>query len=313
MTTLVAATSPPPTAQLNFRQMANELVSWNPDLDPTYAKRLINNSFRRILDHRRWYGCVLSGILSVPSIYTSGTATFTSGSPNVVGVNTAWTAAMVGLQIRVGFSTPTSTITAVTSATTLTMDQPWAPVTMTGVGYQIFTRFVSFGANVKLLLYVINQFQGYRCALHIPQAALNAWDAWRATVGFTHTVADYSPSPAGEPLYELYPIPITQQGFPFLAYTQPPDFVNDGDAPPLWIRSDVVVLGAMPDALLFRGKNSKYYDPTTAKFKQGQFEDALQKMARNDDNSAMRNLAWEFSKFPESQFGSTFRQSHDVD
>ncbi|SRR6266404_3217422 len=313
MPVTVAQSSAPATAQLNFRQMKNELLQWNPDLDPVQAGRMICNSFRRILDHRRWYGCVLHGTLPIANLYSTGTATFTAGSTDVVGVGTSWDATMVGRQIRVGFSTPTSTITAVNSATDLTIDLPWAPATMTGAGYQIFQRYVSFGPNIKMLLYVVNQFQGYRMSLHIPQAALNAWDAWRATVGFTHTVADYTPSASGEPLYELYPIPITQQGFPFLAYTQPPDFVNDADAPPLWIRSDVVVLGALPDALLHRGKNSRYYDPQTAKYKSAQYQEEIQKMGRMDDNSAMRNLLWDFAKFPESQFGSTFRQSHDVD
>lgn len=313
MTITVVQTSPPPTAQLNFRQMSNELLSWNPDLDPLVASRMINNAFRRILDRRRWYGCVLAGTLPVPAIYSTGTATFTAGSANVTGVGTAWDPTMVGRQIRVGFSTPTATIISVQSATQLTTDLSWTPQTMTNVGYQIFMRYASFGPNIKMLLYVINQFQGYRMKLHMPQAALNEWDAWRATVGFTHTIADYKPSPTGEPLYELYPIPITQQGFPFMAYTQPPDFVNDDDAPPLWIRSDVVVLGALPDALLHRGKNSKYYDPQTAKFKITQFDQEIQKMASMDDNSAMRNLIWEFRKYPESQFGSTFNQSHDTD
>lgn len=313
MTIAATQTSPPPTAQLNYRQMQSELLTWNPDLDPLVAGRMICNSFRRILDRRLWYGCVVNGILNVPSIYSAGTATFTSGSTAVTGVGTAWTQAMVGLQIRVGFSTPTYTITAVTDAGDLTLDLPWSPATMTTVGYQIFMRYASFGPNVKMLLYVINQFQGYRCRLHMPQAALNEWDAWRATVGFTHTIADYKPAPNGVPLYELYPIPITQQGFPYLAYTQPADFSNDTDAPPLWIRSDVVVLGALPDALLHRGKNSKYYDPNTAKYKQTQFNEEVQKMSQMDDNSAMRNLIWEFRKYPESQYGATYAQSHDTD
>ena len=312
MVTTVQQTSPPITAQLNYRQMTSELLQWNPDLDPLSAGRMINNSFRRILDFRRWYGCVLHGVLQVPTMYSAGTATFTAGSQTVTGVGTAWNVTMVGLQIRVGFSTPTYTITAVGSPTSLTIDLPWAPQTMTNAGYQIFMRYASFGPNIKQLLVVINQFQGYRMKLHIPQEALNRWDAWRATVGFTYAIADYTPSQDSQPMYELYPIPITQQGFPFLAYTQPPDFVNDGDAPPLWIRSDVVVLGALPDALLFRGKKSAYYDPATAKFKSAQFAEELQKMGRNDDNSAMRGLIWEYSRYPMSRFGSSFLQAHDV-
>jgi hypothetical protein len=34
-------------------------------------------------------------------------------------------------------------------------------------------------------------------------------------------------------------------------------------------------------------------------------------MGSMDDNSAMRNLIWEFEKTPMSQFGSQFDQSHD--
>lgn len=313
MPVIGSQTSPPVTAQLNFRQMASELLQWNPDLDPILAKRFINNAYRKVLDHRNWYGCFVRGILAVPSMYSVGTATFTNGSDTVTGVGTTWTAAMVGLQVRAGFSTPTATIVAVPNATTITMDQLWAPQTLAGIGYQIFSRYVSFGANVRRLLYVINQFQGYRMRLNLPQEALNEWDAWRATVGFTWAVASYAPSPAGEPLYELYPIPITQQGFPFLAYIQPPDFVNDEDCPPLWIRSDVIVLKALPDALLHRGKASRYYDPNTATFKMKESQLEIEKMARNDDNAAMRNLRWEFEKYPFAQFGATFGQSHDVD
>jgi hypothetical protein len=246
-------------------------------------------------------------------MYSVGTATFTSGSTDVTGVGTNWDVTMVGQQIRCGFSTPTSTIVAVNSPTDLTIDIPWSPATTTTVGYQIFTQYVSFGENVKMLLNVINQFNGYRLKLHIPQAALNEWDAWRATVGFTYIVADYKPAANGGPLYELYPTPITQQGFPFLAYTQPKDFVDDADAPPVWIRSDVIVLGALPDALLHRGKNGRYYDPQTAKYKQMQFKEEVESMAKNDDNSAMRGLIWEFSRAPMTQFGATWLQSHDID
>ena len=248
MPTTVPIIAPPPTAQLNYRQMLNELLQWNPDLDPNaqHAGRMIRKiRFRRILDHRPWYGCVLNGILYVPNAYSAGQATFTSGSTDVTGVGTTWTVAMEGLQIRVGFSVPTATIVTVNSATDLTIDLPWSPQTMTKVGYQILMQYASFGPNIKHLLYVINKFQGYRMKLHVSCAALNEWDASARDSRFYMGDCDQilRLRRASVPMYELYPIPITQQGFPFLAYTQPPDFKNDEDAPPLWIRSDVVVLG----------------------------------------------------------------------
>jgi len=304
----------PATTQSNFRQMIGELLQWNPDMPVQMAQKLINNAYRRVVDSRLWYGLLQKGQVNVPNAYTTGTVAVTNGSAVVTGTGTAWTPAMIGSSFRVGFSTPIYRIAGFQSPTQITLDLIWGGPSQSTVSYMIFQNIVSFGNNIKKLLAVVNQRQGYRMKLHIPQEVLNIYDTWRTTTGWTYLVSNYAPSPVdGSPLFELYPAPTFQQSFPFLASVQPPDMVNDQDFPASWMRTDVIMYGAIAFALVFRGKNSKYYDPATAKgFLSLQHEEVV-KMARNDDNQYPQDLRWEFSRYPFTQFGADWTQSHDID
>jgi hypothetical protein len=294
--------------------MVGELLQWNPDLPVLMAQKFISNAYRRVIDYRLWYGMLVRGQLNVPNASTSGTVTVTNASPIVTGIGTAFAPSMVGYSFRVGFSTPIYRIASVQSATQLTLDLIWGGPTQGLVGYMIFQNYVSFGSNVKKLLAVVNQRQGYRMILHMPQEVLNRFDTWRTSTGWTYLVANYSSSPVdGSPQFELYPAPTFQQSFPFLSQVQPPDMVNDGDYPAAWIRTDVIMYSAIPHALLFRGKNSKYYDPGTAKTFEQMHQQELMKMARNDDNQYPKDLMWDFSRYPFSNFGADWQQTHDLD
>jgi hypothetical protein len=294
--------------------MIGELLQWNPDMPVQMAQKFINNAFRRVIDSRLWYGLLLKGQVNVPNAVTGGTVTVTNNSPVIMGVGTAFNPSMIKSSFRVGFSTPIYRIASFQSPTQITLDLPWGGPTQSNVAYMIFQNIVSFGNNIKKLLAVVNQRQGYRMKLHMPQEVLNIYDTWRTTTGWTYLVANYAPSPVdGSPLFELYPAPTFQQSFPFLASVQPPDLKGDGDYPPPWLRTDVIMYGAIPFALLFRGKNSKYYDPTTAKVFSGMQHEEIVKMARNDDNLYPQDLRWEFSRYPFTQFGADWHQAHDID
>jgi hypothetical protein len=219
---------------------------------------------------------------------------------------------MVGLQFRVGFTSPYYTITAINSPTSLTIDQTWGGNTQSTVGYTILQNIVSLGANVKRVLEMVNQFFGYRLYLNIPQEALNKYDTWRSTVGWTYMLANTVPSPTGSAQWELYPAPTTQQTFPFLAYVQAADLVDDTSTPVAFVRSDVLVLGTLPNALTFRGsRKNPYYDPQLAAAKMREFEVEIEQMALNDENLYGKDLQWDYSLWPMSNFGATWRQSHD--
>jgi hypothetical protein len=250
------------------------------------------------------------GQISVPTVYSVGSAAFTLGSATVTGTNTTWTTTMVGMQIRAGFSTGWQNISAVDPThQVITLDLPWANPNMS-TGYQIVQTWVTLGPNIKLVLDMVNQRQGWRIGVNIPQQAINQWDTWRTTTGWTQILANKEPNAQGYPMYELWPAPTFQQAFPFLAYTQPPDMVQDGDFPLTFIRSDIVVLGAIKDALMFRQKTSRYYDTSVAAAKEKEFQAEIFKMANNDDGNYPKDMSWDYSRWPLSQYGALFQQMH---
>jgi hypothetical protein len=256
---------------------------------------------------------LVRGQVTVPSVYSTGTATFTLGSTAVQGFGTAWTPAMINEQIRAGFSTGWYNIQSVDSThQVITLDLPWGNPTVTSVGYQIVQTWVTLGPNVKRILAMVNQRQGWPMILDQPQAVGNAGDTWRTTTGWSYMVLSKEPRADGSPQWEIYPAPTFQQVFPYLAYVQPPDLVNDNDFPVTFVRSDVIVLPAIKQALLYRGKDSRYYDPQTAGIKEQEFKEELAKMELNDDNQYPKDVLYDFGKmFGGYAWGSTYSQSHD--
>jgi hypothetical protein len=308
--------SKPGQTQSTFRQLTGSLLEYNPDLPPQQAQKFINDSYRRIIDARMWAGLMVKGQVVVPNTTTQGTVAVTTGSQTVTGAGTAWTTNLIGQQFRIGFSNPTYTVIACdpnTTPQTLTLDLPWGGIAYTGAGYQIYQSIVSLGYNIKRLLAMVNQAQGYRLKLGMPQEVLNIFDTWRTQTGWTWMAAHFTPSSSGDIQYELYPSPTFQQAFPFLAYVQPPDMVNDNDYPYSFIRGDVILYGAIPHALLWRGKNNKYYDPVTAEFYMKLYAVETEKMSRVDDSAYLQDLGWDFGNYPFTQYGSDYFQSHSED
>lgn len=306
----VSATTQPYSIQSTFRQMIGEVMQWNPNAPAPMVKTWLNNAYRRVIDARNWYGLMVRGQVVVPQVYTTGSITTVNGSAVVTGSGTVWDQTFVGRQLRAGFSTGWKNIQSVQSATQLTLDLPWGDQSLPAAGYQIVKTWVSLGPNIKMILEMLNQRQGYRLFTNWPQAVINQFDTWRTTTGWTFAVVPKEPTADGQPQFELYPSATFQQSFPFLAYRQPPNLINDGDFPFAFIRSDIIVLPAIKDALLFKGKGEKYYDPQTAASKESEFKAELEKLKMTDDGLYPKDFMWDVTRAPFSQMGAEWYQSH---
>ena len=313
----------PATTQLNFRQMQGEVQRWNVNAPPQMVKRWIQNSYRRVIDYRNWYGLLQKGQITSPQAYTTGQVAVTQGATSVVGTGTSWTTSMIGQQFRIGFAFPIYTIIQPPpsdppmDATHISLDIPWGGPTQAQTGYQIFQNIYSLGNRVKYLLAMVNQQQGFRLKVNLSHPdILNTYDAWRTQTGWTYLVSSQPPNAAGEILYELYPAPTFLQSFPYLVYTQPQDLEQDADFPVTLVRSDVIVLGALPDVLRFQPKNNTGFDVGTCLKLADDFEKKhmieMQKMSDQDNNAYQMNLIWDFSRFPLTTYGADFAQSHDM-
>lgn len=303
------------SVQSNLREMIGEVTSWNPDVDPNVAARWINNHYRKILNKNpNWYGTKVRGQITVPTVTATGQVSCISGNPTVTGIGTTWTAALVGLQFRTGFTFPYQTIISVDVPNQkLQLDMPFGGATGTS-GYQIVQAYVTLGANIKRLNWAVNQLQGWPMDVKTPVESINAWDTWRTNLGWSTNMATRPPTPDGQFQCEVWPTPYAAQIFPFEAWTQPPTMVNDTDAPVTWISSEIIVERAIADALLYRGKASKYYDPTAAAAKIKEFETSLEEAILANNGLDQQDVSWDYgfeNGVNVAGEGSTWSQNHD--
>ena len=193
----------------------------NPDVDPEWAGRVLNDAYREVVQRRSWYALKVLGVINIPNTINGGQATVTQNSNIVQGVGTNWTPALVGQQFRVGFTFPYQTITSVNQALQqLTVDVPFGGQTQTG-GYNIIEAYVQLGANAVRLAWSVNQQQGWDMSVDLPVEWINKMDVWRQSLGWSTVLAPRAPTPDGIYQLEVWPTPYQQQVFPFEGYIQP--------------------------------------------------------------------------------------------
>ena len=303
------------SVELNYGQMLRQVTNWNPNVDSEVAGRMINDRYRQFIDRRTWYGLKCRGVANVPEIQQVGTCTVTYGSSIVQGIGTTWNPTLVGLQFRQTFTQPYQTIIAVNQAAqTLTLDTPYPGPTTTGA-YYIVLVYLALGANIKRLLLAVNQLFGWPLEIGVKQEVLNARDVWRQAMGWATTFATLPPTPDGQFQVEVWPAPYAEQTLPFEAYLQPPNLINDSDAVVAWIRPDIIVTGAIADALMYRPKQNNYYDPATAlavaQKKEAQFQHDLTEAENADEGLDQQAVQWSYEEDAYSSGeGSLYSQMH---
>lgn len=257
--------SNPYANQATFGQIVGRVNGYATHASPSVIQNLVNNVVRRIYDRRNWYGNFRSGYINVPGYYSVGTIMMTQGSNIVVGNGTTFTPSMVGQQIRTGFVNPIYTIKGFIDATHLSLDPntPWGSPTLTSTGYFITKYWYSF-PNVKFFYSVTNLQLQFRMATNVPASLLENWDPARLVQLFPYVVATRPPDQDGSLVVELWPVSNSAQSFPYLAYVQPPNLVDDSDPLPAFIRSDIVELAAISEALLYRPKANPNYSEASA-------------------------------------------------
>jgi hypothetical protein len=310
------------STQLSYRQMLNEVLAWNPNLDSMLAGRFINNYYRKVIDKRSWYGLKIKGQLTAAAPYNQGTVTVTQGNALVNGVGTNWPVtpqnqpgSIIGLQFRTSFTLGYQTIVNVLSPTQLQLDTPYPSQTLSDTGYQIMEAYCNFGANIKRLLWATNQQQGWPMKVNWPVETLNQWDAWRISIGWSTHFFTRAPAPDGSMLAEVWPTPYALQTFPFEAYMQPPDLVKDSDAMVAWIASDLIVKRAAADAIMHpSNKNRDAFSLQVATQFLGEFKERCEELEQSDNDMDQKDVTWNYGEEGDNNFGpgSTFAQNHDV-
>jgi hypothetical protein len=278
--------------QMVFAQMIGEITSENPDLDPSDVQVRINDIVREIYDRRTWYGLMIRGQIVTPGFFVGGTVTVSQNSNQVQGSGTAWTAALIGRQFRLGFNTPPYTINNVdVTNQILTLEMPWGSGDFNSTGYFIAQYYYTMGPNIKYIHTAKNMIMAWRLWTSYNQQTLDSRDPWRATAFTPYALAQMPPDANGNYQVELWPVPSIVQALPWIACTQPPNLINDNDALPPAIRSDIVTKLGMAWAKTNRGpKFNKYYDAQEAGRLRQEAERELLYMAKADEDLYRQNI-----------------------
>jgi hypothetical protein len=290
--------------QMNFGQLVGRVNGGAaPHASPSVVQNTINNVVRRIYDRRsgRWYGLMVKGQIISPGYYATGTVSVTFGSDIVVGIGTTFTPSMVGQQFRTGYTSPIYSIVAFIDATHLQIELPFGNQSQSNTGFYITQFYYSF-PNIRFFYSVKNTQLMFRMLTNVPQSLLENWDPSRLQMLYSRVVATMPPDSSGNAQYELWPVPNTQQAYPYLAYTSPANLVNDLDNLPAFIRGDIVELGAMAEMFLYRPKQNPSMSENLclemSKRFSGMFESELQHAANVDEGLFRNDIQTREEMFP---------------
>lgn len=182
----------------DFNTLYNRLQSRCPAVGPILAQQLISDSWHVLQSRREWSWRRRNAIFAPPNIYITGTVStnVSTGQPTLItGIGTAWTAQMIGQQIRVGgLTNPYYTINTVLSATALTIDLPWAGAEAVSQPYQILQVYYPVPQDFNYFVVALSPKDGYKLWTNLTQVELALIDPQRTDTGQTYAVAfrDYT-------------------------------------------------------------------------------------------------------------------------
>jgi hypothetical protein len=187
-------------ARSTFDSIASE-VHVQTGVDIEQSRVFVRDSFRELLEMNNWSWMLRRGVLSVAAPYSTGTVTLTHGLPNVTGIGTAWTSALIGLQFRPSINDPLYTISSVQSSTSLALDMGWGGLdATTPITYRITQTYITPPDDFFSFLSVAELTHGWRLWLNVDQSVIDRFDPRRASTSSTPVLlspVSYSPSYSG--------------------------------------------------------------------------------------------------------------------
>lgn len=215
-----------------------------------------------------------------------------------------------GLSFKIGQKSTYATILGITSDQRAKVEYPWVYDSVSGSSYKIAKAYVTMPPGLRFVWSIVCMDQNWELAKYLPQDVVQKYDAWRSAYGFPTTLINYVPDHIGRIRYELYPLPVSAQGIPYIAARNLPNLDDDEDNLPSCLPSHILVNYALSDALM-HDRTSEYYDPNASKMFRQEAEQALLAAITADDAVYMQNLQWMISQYNIVKPGAEYWQGHD--
>lgn len=299
---------------------------------PSLSQDWVTNAFRQLTERRTvgWSWSRKQGQFIFNQVYNTGTVAVTFNSSVVTGTGTAWTAAHVGRQFRVGVQTNIYTILSVNvgaQTLVLTLDGTtaavWGDTTSTGVGYEIYNAYQTVPTDFKRLVTVWDPLRNWRLRLNVTAEEINSIDPQRATAAPSYAVVDYTYDnsvalPSAR--YEFWPHQKAQYVYPYIYVARPSDLGDSGATLPREIRGDVLLEMALASAARWPGpsrdKPNPYFDLRLALEHDRRADAMVAELEVRDDDvyeEDVSSQSWQslpFAVIP--MLDSSWLQSHSI-
>ena len=311
-----------------IRQITGRVLLRCPMLSPLLATDFLRDAWRKLANRKRaWSWLTATSQMVFPNEMTTGTVTVTLNSNQVVGdatASAAWTAALVGLQFRIGVNAPIYTVIAFDGVSTLTLDQVWGSTTQAAIGYEIYAAYQTMPADFVSFQTCWDPSLAWRLwANTITQADLNMLDPQRATSGnpYACVFRDFDPTGLTSPpraRYEIWPHRKSAYVLPFIYVKQFVDVDDSTFTLPYLIQGDILVQGALAEVAQWPGPDldhrNPYFNPVLARDHELKFERGIAELERQDDNVFEQDVTYQTSTagLPMAPWpiDSRFMQSH---
>lgn len=189
----------------NMRATVLRRVGTHSQITAADVNAILQDVHREIATGWQWSFRKRETLLATVAPVSAGTVTVTQGSAAVVGVGTAWTAAMVGRAISIAGENTFYVVQAVADATHLTLGDaqgttlPWTAASASGASATIFQHQYSIPANVAIIFEQVRDWPLTETTIE----RLNGLDPMRASFGLPDrfalaraTIVDASPAAA---------------------------------------------------------------------------------------------------------------------
>lgn len=282
------------------------------------ARDWINNAFRRVVERRAWSWLIKKDQFLTATAYSTGTVSVTHNSTAVTGTGTAWTSSHEGRQFVVS-GAPVYTVTTVTDATHIVLDDEYGGDTDTSATYSIHTAYVNPPTDFHSFISLWDAENSFVLNTVTTQRELNAWDPERTNTGDAYhcVFRDYytqSGQTIATPRYELWPHQTTQHAYPFLYESRPSDLEDTSATLPRFLHGDLLVEMALEQAALWPGPTESpnpYFNRDLARHHASRAEQLIQELERQDEEVSVSNVM-----YPPDEGGivgdGDFLQSHAI-